>query len=39
MQVLAQVDRAPFVKAMAAAMPDYEKRFGKQAIEQFHSAS
>lgn len=39
MQVLAQVDRAPFVKAMAAVMPAYEERFGKQAIEQFRSAS
>jgi TRAP-type transport system periplasmic protein len=38
MQVLTQVDRGRFVNAMAAVMPEYEKRFGKEAIERFRSA-
>lgn len=39
MQVIAQVDRDAFVKAMEAAMPEYQKQFGKAAIEQFRSVS
>ncbi|MFZ1109102.1 MAG: TRAP transporter substrate-binding protein [Rhodomicrobium sp.] len=33
MTVTAQVDRKPFSKAMASAMPDYEKRFGAGVIQ------
>jgi len=37
MQVLAQVDRSRFVAAVASAMPEFEKRFGKETIASFSS--
>lgn len=39
LQVLTRVDREPFVNAVAAAMPEYEKQFGKDAIARFRSVT
>ena len=39
MQVLEHVDRDKFVAAMAAAMPEYEKSFGREAIDRFRAVS
>ena len=39
MQVMASIDRARFVAAMAPATPEFEKMFGRQPIEQIRHAA
>jgi len=39
MQVLAGIDRARFVDAMASGMPEFETLFGKRRIEEIRSAA
>jgi len=38
-QVIADVDRSRFAAAMGAAMPEYEKRFGRDLIERIRAAA
>ncbi len=38
-QVIADIDRARFAAAMAGAMPEYEKRFGRDLIERIRAVA
>jgi len=39
LQVVAEVDRPRFAAAMAAAMPEYDKRFGRDLIERLRAVA
>lgn len=39
MQVVADIDRARFVAAVASATPEYERRFGKEQIERIRQVA